>query len=313
MRTEILVLMLLYPASSISIHAEDGMRLIREGRVEEAAEAFLEYGHKTGSAAHYYNAALAYSELGKSSMAIQALQAAVGNNPTFWDAWINFGVFFQQSEEFLLANRCYRLAARSSDPHRRALAFYNIGAMNLRSANIQRAHSAFLAATRADPGLAVAADGLGAVYWRRGRARAAQAMFARALASQPDLAEAYFNLGNLERGRGNWFKAVEFLSAAAAGVARGSSNPTLFWAQVLLCGFFALVSLVRLPPGSPKPLCLVDQQRPSPRPTPASCRCTTTWAAACTRSKGAAGARRRHHPPAGEGAGGEPCAGTGDG
>ena len=219
------------------------MRLIREGRVEEAAEAFLEYGHKTGSAAHYYNAALAYSELGKSSMAIQALQAAVGNNPTFWDAWINFGVFFQQSEEFLLANRCYRLAARSSDPHRRALAFYNIGAMNLRSANIQRAHSAFLAATRADPGLAVAADGLGAVYWRRGRARAAQAMFARALASQPDLAEAYFNLGNLERGRGNWFKAVEFLSAAAAGVARGSSNPTLFWAQVLLCGFFSLASL----------------------------------------------------------------------
>jgi tetratricopeptide (TPR) repeat protein len=217
---------------SIESDPRDGLTLIREGRIEEAAQAFLEYARATGSAAHYYNAALAFSELGKSDMVARALQASIFHSPTFWDAWTNFGVFFQQSEELTLAMRCYRVAARSPDPHRRGLAHYNIGAMNLRAADIPRAHAAFLAASRADPSLAVAADGLGAVYWRRGRARTAQGMFGRALALQPDLAEAYFNLGNLERGRGNWFKAVDFLSAAAAGVARGSSNPTLFWAQV---------------------------------------------------------------------------------
>ena len=216
----------------LSTTGQDGMYLIREGRIAEAAEAFLDQARATGSAADYYNAALAYSQLGQAEMVARALQAAVGSNPTFWDAWINFGVFFQQSEELSLAIKCYRLAARTSDPKRRALALFNMGAMHLRSADVQEAHASFYAATRSDPGLAVAADGLGAVYWRRGRARAAQGMFARALALQPDLAEAYFNLGNLERGRGNWFKALEFLTAASFGVARGSSNPTLFWAQV---------------------------------------------------------------------------------
>jgi superkiller protein 3 len=213
-------------------NARDGLRLIREGRIEEAAHAFFETARETGSAAHYYNAALAYSELGKRDMVVRSLQASISQSPIFWDAWTNFGVFFQQSDELIIAMRCYSVAARSPDPHRQALALYNMGAVYLRASDIPRAHAAFLAASRANPSLAVAADGLGAVYWRRGRARAAQSMFGRALALQPDLAEAYFNLGNLERGRGNWFKAIDFLSAAAAGVARGSSNPTLFWAQV---------------------------------------------------------------------------------
>jgi tetratricopeptide (TPR) repeat protein len=220
----------------IAARESDGMNHIREGRIAEAAQAFLEYAQNTGSAAHYYNAALAYSQMGQADMVVRSLQAAVGSKPTFWDAWINFGVFFQQSEELSLAMRCYQLAARTSDPRRRAHALFNIGAMHLRSAHVQLAHAAFLAATRSDPVLAVAADGLGSVYWRLDRARAAQKMFARALALQPDLAEAYFNLGNLERGRGNWFKALEFLTVAADGVARGSSNPTLFWAQVQVDG-----------------------------------------------------------------------------
>ena len=55
----------------------DGMRLVREGRLEEAAEAFLRSGRISGSAADYYNAALAYSQLGNTAMASEALQHAV--------------------------------------------------------------------------------------------------------------------------------------------------------------------------------------------------------------------------------------------
>ena len=133
----------------------------------------------------------------------EGLGEAVGRLPAFADAWVNFGVFFQQGDELRLALRCYRTAARTASGARRALALYNIGAMHHRAGSTQEAHGALAAAHAADPTLAVAADGLGALHLRQGRTAQARAFFEEALRLQPDLAEANFNLGTLERARGN--------------------------------------------------------------------------------------------------------------
>lgn len=112
------------------------------------------------------------------------------------------------------------------------MASFNVGSLYLRNGDPERAHSAFISAIKRDPGLAVAMDGLGSAYSKRGDVKTAQAMFKRALGLQPDIAESYFNLATIERQRGNWFTARDYLESASRSVARGSSDPMLFWSQV---------------------------------------------------------------------------------
>jgi protein O-GlcNAc transferase len=208
------------------------MELVRAGRLEEAVEAFAEQARETGAAHDYYNMALAAAQVGRDDQVADALVEAIFAKPDFADAWINFGVFFQQRDEVGLAMRCYRSAARMADGNTRALAQYNMGAMHLRADEVPQALSAYLAARSANPKLAVAHDGLGAVALRRGALKEAQALFQHALTLQPDMAESYFNLGNLERRRGNSQRALAYLQQCLESVPRGSSSPGIFWAQV---------------------------------------------------------------------------------
>lgn len=209
-----------------------GLALVQAGRLEEAVEAFDEQARASGEAHDFYNMALAAAQIGMDETVADALTQAVFAQPTFANAWINFGVFFQQRDEIALALRCYRTAARIEKGHTQALALYNVGAIHLRADEIPLAHSAYLAASKANPALAVAHDGLGAIALRLGELKTAQGMFQHALALQPDMAESYFNLGNLERRRGNSQRALSYLKSAIKSVPRGSSSPGIFWAQV---------------------------------------------------------------------------------
>lgn len=209
-----------------------GMELVQAGRLKEAVEAFAEQARASRAAHDFYNMALAAAQIGRDDQVADALVEAIFAQPDFADAWINLGVFFQQREEVVLAMRCYRTAAHISKGNTRALALYNIGAMHLRADEIPQAHSAYAAATAANPQMAVASDGLGAIALRRGKLRQAQGLFQHALSIQPDMAESYFNLGNLERRRGNSQRALSFLESATLSVPCGSNSPAVFWAQV---------------------------------------------------------------------------------
>jgi tetratricopeptide (TPR) repeat protein len=145
------------------------MQLVQAGRLEEAVEAFAEQARASGAAHDFYNMALAAAQLGRADQVADALVEAIFAQPSFADAWINFGVFFQQREEISLAMRCYRTAARIAAGHTRALALYNMGAMHLRADEVQQAHDAYVAAREANPLLAVATDGLGAIAMRLGK------------------------------------------------------------------------------------------------------------------------------------------------
>ena len=208
------------------------MDLVRAGRLAEAVEAFSAQARASGAAHDYYNMALAAAQLGRAEQVADALAEALFVQPDFADAWINFGVFFQQNDEMAMALRCYRTAARLAAGHTRALALYNLGAIHLRADEVPLAHSAYLSAHKTDPALGVAADGLGSVALRRGDLKQAQALFQRALVLQPDMAESYFNLGNLERRRGNSQRALTYLETCVRSTPRGSSAPGIFWAQV---------------------------------------------------------------------------------
>lgn len=131
----------------------EGMRLIQEGRKEEAVLAFAAQAAASGNPYDFYNMALAASEVGWRDRVAEGLGEAVGRLPTLADAWVNFGVFFQQvpswglglgvggkregesvrgggrtgqrspfqlptqGDELRLALRCYRTAARFCPPH----------------------------------------------------------------------------------------------------------------------------------------------------------------------------------------------------
>ena len=161
--------MLLAMAPVLCSGGSRGMQLVQAGRLEEAVEAFAEQARASGAAHDFYNMALAAAQLGRADQVADALVEAIFAQPSFADAWINFGVFFQQREEISLAMRCYRTAARIAAGHTRALALYNMGAMHLRADEVQQAHAAYVAAREANPLLAVATDGLGAIAMRLGK------------------------------------------------------------------------------------------------------------------------------------------------
>ena len=73
-----------------------GLELVQAGRLEEAVEAFAQQARASGAAHDFYNMALAAAQIGLDEQVADSLVEALFAQPTFANAWINFGVFFQQ-------------------------------------------------------------------------------------------------------------------------------------------------------------------------------------------------------------------------
>ncbi len=174
------------------------------------AEAYLEQASANSRDADaLYDLALVRRELGKISLAIAGVKAALAARPEFPEAENLLGVLLMQSGDQAAAQAHLEAATRNAPDF--AEAWNNLGYLLLRR-DPDRARAALGKAVALAPDFPEALNNLGILSAQQGDGAKADKLFHRALALQPDDEQAANNLGVLYARQGRTQEAVETLS-----------------------------------------------------------------------------------------------------
>ena len=223
------------------------MRLVKEGRLEEAKALFNSICRSTANDAEaWFWLGRVYGKLGEIDAAGECCRRAIGLDPDYCEAHVNLGkvlllqgkykeaianyqtvlkidsknaeaytdlgnVWFRQGK-FEDAVKCYetvvRLKPQSAD------ALYNLGNIKRVQNKYSEATSCYEKAISINPDMAAAYNNLGAALYKQGEVARAISNYQSALELDPDYAEAYNNLGIILREQGYMVDAERMFNKA---------------------------------------------------------------------------------------------------
>lgn len=195
------------PASASQASLDHAVRLHREGRLEQAAQAYRAVlAAEPGNADALHLLGVAEFQAGRHEVAAELIERSLAiaeGNPA---AHSNLGNVRAAQGRLQDALRCYERALELKPDFPDAL----LNLANARSRTGQAAEALALldAALRLDPGLAEAHSSLGSVLRELGRGQEAEASCRAAIALKPELAQAHCNLGTVLEDAGRSEEAI---------------------------------------------------------------------------------------------------------
>ena len=196
-------------------HCFKGEQLAREGKIDEAIQAFRQaISVDPGYAVAHYNLGVLLRRQGFINEAVESYLRAAAIQPEYVEALYNLGYAFQELGKFedAIANYHKALALKPD----LAEAHSNLGSALRELGRLDEAVASYQKALAIKPDFANAHSNLGNVLRELGRLDEAVANYNKAISIKPDLAEIHNNLGNALQDLGRLDEAVASFRKALA-------------------------------------------------------------------------------------------------
>jgi len=204
------------PPSSITAYSEIGAILAKQGKWEQAINAFkraLEYnekaGFKQGMANINHNIGLAFLEKGKMDEAVKYFNETLRLNPNYSLAYYNMGNISNKLGKLNEASANYKKALELNPDL--AEAHHNLGLVLRSQGRLDEAISHYRQALQLKGDYTQAHNNLGFALWLQGRLDEAISHYRQALQFKDDYVEAHNNLGIALRLQGKYDEAAKHL------------------------------------------------------------------------------------------------------
>jgi tetratricopeptide (TPR) repeat protein len=209
------------PESRIKGSLEEGARLIREKRWEEAIRLFEEMARRSPAQEEvYYHLGVSYLELGRFEKAEEALKRALRLNPEYTSAYLQLARLYEETQRLQEALGTYERIIEV-DPMGEMAQFSLLkkslieGIFLARSGDFDGALRLFKSAAEIAPDDPAAHYNIGQVYLRKKNEAKAEEAFRKVAELDPGHQEARLHLGNLYERQKRMEEALEaFISAA---------------------------------------------------------------------------------------------------
>jgi tetratricopeptide (TPR) repeat protein len=209
------------PESRLKGSMEEGARLIREKRWEEAIRLFEEMARRSpGQEEVYYHLGVSYLELGRFQKAEEALKRALRLNPEYTLAYLQLARLYEETQRLEEALSTYERIIEvdpMGEPAQFSLLKKSLigGIFLARSGDFDGALRLFKSAAEIAPDDPTAHYNIGQVYLRKKDEAKAEEAFRKVVALDPRHQEAYLHLGNLYERQKRMEEALEaFVNAA---------------------------------------------------------------------------------------------------